>query len=346
MGIVQAAKRRCGVKYMHSSQAAEENGEQLDKRTESADFSLLYIGGEGRSGSTVLEKALAAHPDVAAVGELKYLWKWGIKRQELCACGKTVPDCEFWSGVGQRMFGPEGFESAEAKRLFEDYETVSRNWRMGSVYLTTVMPHSRARLKRVRGLLATLYAAIAAEAGVSVVIDASKHPMHLAILMGAPGLRLSVLHLVRDPCGVANSWSKEVPLPHDPTGQRTMGPHPTAVVVARWSLMNIAVSYVRHRHQGRLLRYEDFCREPKQTIAEILTSVGLDPSEVPETEGASIATSAGHGIAGNPARFGKDVITLTEDNGWRERFTFFKQAAIKTAVLPQALLYRYVGKPK
>ncbi len=307
---------------------------------------VLYIGGEGRSGSTVLEKALAAHPDVVAVGEIKYLWKWGILRNELCACGNPVPECEFWSAVGVRLFGPEGFASAEANGLLTDYETVSVNRRMFAAYWMPILPHSRRRLKRVRAMLTELFAAIAEEAGAKVVVDASKHPMHLGIISGAPNLKLSVIQLVRDPCGVANSWSKKVALPHDPTGERTMGPHPTAVVVARWSLMNIAVQYIRFWHKGPLLRYEDFCREPKKTIVDILTGAGLDPALLPETEGNAIATSAGHGIAGNPARFGKDVITLTEDNDWRERFSLVKQALIKTAVLPQVIQYRYLGKGK
>lgn len=307
---------------------------------------VLYIGGEGRSGSTVLEKALAAHPEVVAVGELKYLWKWGLQCNELCACGNPVPKCEFWSAVGERLFGDEGFDSPQAHQILTDYETVAVNRRMFAAYLMPVLPHSRRRLRRVRTFLTELYGAIAVEAGASVVVDASKHPMHLGIVSRSPNLELSVVQLVRDPCGVANSWSKKVALPHDPTGKRTMGPHPAAVVVARWSLMNIAVQYVRYRFRGPLVRYEDFCREPKETIARILGFVDLNTDQLPETEGHEIALTAGHGIAGNPARFGKDVITLTEDNDWRQKLPLAKRALIKTAVLPQAIQYHYIGKPK
>lgn len=306
---------------------------------------LVYIGGEGRSGSTVLERALAAHPDVVAVGELKYLWKWGILRNEFCACGNPVPECVFWSAVGRRLFGPEGFGSAEAVSVLSDYEVVSANRRMFAAYLMPVLPHSRRRLRTVRRFLTELYAAIAAEAGVSVVVDASKHPMHLGIVSGAPNLDLTVIQLVRDPCGVANSWSKKVPLPHDPTGQRTMGPHPAAIVIPRWSLMNIAVQYIRYRFTGALIRYEDFCRDPKSTIATVLTAAGLDPGLVPDTGTDAIVLAAGHGIAGNPARFGQDTITLTEDDDWKQTFPLFKRVAIKLAVLPQAIQYRYLGRP-
>jgi hypothetical protein len=328
---------------MSSTRAFAGQGQNGDDTTERT-VQLLYIGGEGRSGSTVLEKALAAHPEVVAVGELKYLWKWGLQRNELCACGDPVPTCEFWSAVGRRLFGDAGFASPEARRVLAQYETVAANRRMFAAYLLPFLPHSRRRLRQVRTFLTDLYSAIAEEAGVSVVVDASKHPMHLGIISRSPGLRLSVVQLVRDPCGVATSWSKRVALPHDPTGRRTMGPHPTAVVVARWSLMNIAVQYVRYLHPGPLVRYEDFCRRPKQTIGRILGGAGLDPAELPETEADQIPLTAGHGIAGNPARFGQDVITLIEDDAWREKLSPIKRTLIKAAVLPQAIQYHYVGR--
>ena len=35
---------------------------------------VLFIGGEGRSGSTVLERLLSANPESCAIGEGKYLF--------------------------------------------------------------------------------------------------------------------------------------------------------------------------------------------------------------------------------------------------------------------------------
>ncbi|MEM7275059.1 MAG: sulfotransferase [Actinomycetota bacterium] len=305
---------------------------------------VLYIGGEGRSGSTVLEKALAAHPDVVAVGELKYLWRWGIKRNELCACGNPVPECVFWSAVGRRLFGPDGFASEQAAAALSEYEVVAANRRMLASFLTPILPSSRRRLARVRDFLGDLYAAIAAEAGASVVVDASKHPMHLSVVFRASAVDLRVVQLVRDPCGVTNSWSKKVALPHDPTGTRTMGPHPASVVVPRWALMNLAVQYIRLLRTGIVVRYEDFCREPRETIARILRLAELDPALVPDTGTDAIVLTAGHGIAGNPARFGADEITVTEDTAWRSAVPRAKRLAIKTAVLPQVIQYRYLGR--
>ena len=45
---------------------------------------VLFIGGEGRSGSTVLERLLAAQPETCAVGELKNLFE-RVWRMANCA---------------------------------------------------------------------------------------------------------------------------------------------------------------------------------------------------------------------------------------------------------------------
>jgi hypothetical protein len=304
---------------------------------------VLYIGGEGRSGSTVLEQALAAHPHLVAVGELKYLWKWGLQNSELCACGRPVPECEFWAPVGRRLFGPEGFASPAAADILDEYEQVASNWRMFDAFLTPLTPSAKQRLERVRGFLADLYRAIGAEAGRPVVVDASKHPMHLAIVRGCPDIDLTVVQLVRDPRGVVNSWSREVALPHDPTGQRTMGPHPASAVVVRWVLMNLAVQWIRSTTKGITVRYEDLCLDPKPTLQRIFQAADADPELAPPVKGRSLPVAPGHGIAGNPSRFGDSQVVLTEDNSWRSRLPRPKQVAVTVALWPWMLAYRYLG---
>jgi hypothetical protein len=310
---------------------------------------LLYIGGEGRSGSTVLEQALAVHPDITAVGELKYLWRWGLGRNELCGCGEPVRQCPFWTGVATRLFGPEGFDSPEAAERFNEYEAVAANRGMFAAYLTPVRPSARRRMTRVGDFLGRLYQAIADEAGVSVVIDSSKHPMHLAVVARIPDADLKVIQLVRDPRGVVTSWSKKVPLPHDPTGERTMGPHPASVVSIRWMLTNLAVDHIRRLRGGTVVRYEEFCMEPKRVLDELVDLAGLDPSGITPVDGEdsdrTVSLAGGHGIAGNPVRFGGTTITLREDTRWRKDLSTAKRVAVKAALLPQLIQYRYIGRP-
>ncbi len=58
---------------------------------------LLYIGGVGRSGSTLVERVLNEAPEVHAMGETHHLWERGITADQLCGCGIGEP-----TGRGRR----------------------------------------------------------------------------------------------------------------------------------------------------------------------------------------------------------------------------------------------------
>lgn len=66
----------------------------------------VYICAAGRSGSTLLDLLLGAHPDAVSVGELTHLPK-NISINSRCTCGSQVSECTFWrqlvNEIGQRM---------------------------------------------------------------------------------------------------------------------------------------------------------------------------------------------------------------------------------------------------
>lgn len=89
---------------------------------------LVYIGGYGHSGSTLLEYLLAAHPKVLACGEVaSALRERG--RKERCTCGRTAKACPVW---GELQSSPdalddwthEGLALALLERAREDYDIV------------------------------------------------------------------------------------------------------------------------------------------------------------------------------------------------------------------------------
>jgi len=65
---------------------------------------LVYIGGYGRSGSTLLEYLLAASPDVVACGEV-LTYAQGLAAP-LCSCGKPREACSVWGPLIDAV-GPE-----------------------------------------------------------------------------------------------------------------------------------------------------------------------------------------------------------------------------------------------
>jgi len=48
---------------------------------------VLFIGGLGRSGSTLLDRMLGRLDDVWSVGELVHLWERGLSQNNRCGCG-------------------------------------------------------------------------------------------------------------------------------------------------------------------------------------------------------------------------------------------------------------------
>ncbi|MGH2812195.1 MAG: hypothetical protein ACRDI1_05730, partial [Actinomycetota bacterium] len=79
---------------------------------------VLYIGGAGRSGSTLLDLMLGQLPGFFAAGELKYVWDRGLLRNELCGCGSSFRECPFWTAVGTEAFGGwDALDAAEVSRL-------------------------------------------------------------------------------------------------------------------------------------------------------------------------------------------------------------------------------------
>ncbi|MBT8240919.1 MAG: sulfotransferase, partial [Acidimicrobiia bacterium] len=57
---------------------------------------VLFIGGLGRSGSTLIERLLNEYPDVFAIGESVHIWERGLRDNELCGCGVPFDRCVFW----------------------------------------------------------------------------------------------------------------------------------------------------------------------------------------------------------------------------------------------------------
>ena len=65
---------------------------------------VVYIAGSGRSGSTLLERALGEIPGFVNVGELIDLYRRTAADGERCGCGEPFAQCPFWSRVGDRAF--------------------------------------------------------------------------------------------------------------------------------------------------------------------------------------------------------------------------------------------------
>ena len=83
---------------------------------------VLFLGGLGRSGTTLLERVLGELPGVCPVGEVVHLWQRDLRDGDRCGCGIPFADCEFWTRVGKLAFG--GWDAVDVDRVLHLRHTV------------------------------------------------------------------------------------------------------------------------------------------------------------------------------------------------------------------------------
>ena len=174
----------------------------IDPETSTGAPTVLYIAGVGRSGSTLLDTLLGQLDGFVSVGELRNLWLRGLTDGWPCGCGAPVRECPFWSAVLEAAFGSAGSVSVEAMRELQAHTVRTRH--LPALWWSTAHGPSDS-VKRYGEVLSRLYHGIAEVSGARVVVDSSKHPSDALVASTLKGLELYVLHLVRDPRGVAFS---------------------------------------------------------------------------------------------------------------------------------------------
>jgi hypothetical protein len=302
---------------------------------------VVYIAGSGRSGSTLLERAIGAIPGFVNVGEASNLFRWVAPLGERCGCGELFPDCPFWSAVGARAFG--GWDREHMAVVHQLQDRVVRQRRMPQLM---ALPHGRQRFRddhaRYGEVHASLYRAIAAEAGADYVVDASKLPVQ-ALALARSGIDVRVIHLVRDVRGVAYSLGKQhVIRPQAIRETDVMTHYAPANAAARWVACQSETELLKRCGLPvTRMRYEDFVRQPRSSIETALTDLGLPPtpSGLAHIGEGSIVLGKSHGLSGNPSRFREGTVTLRADEEWRSQMSA-RDRGIVTAI-GLAYLLRY-----
>src|SRR5829696_4047947 len=238
---------------------------------------VLYIGGHGRSGSTILAQTLGQIPGFVNVGELWLIWSRGLQHNESCGCGHPFYSCEFWRAVGDEAFG--GWDNVDVDKMVAFMSYLKRQRRAPHYALTAKIGLRSGKINTLLEeggpILERLYRAIQRVSGAGVIVDSSKRLPYAVLLSLLPFADLRIVHLVRDSRAVAYSWSR-IKESHAVVGGRHM-PRLSPLQASRaWSLQNYSYSFLTGFARLSRLRYEDFVRDPAFHLAETLIRVGFD----------------------------------------------------------------------
>ena len=300
---------------------------------------VLFIGGLGRNGSTLVDRVLGQTPGVVAVGELVFLWQRGLLAGERCGCGRPLRDCPFWTEVGERAF--DGWDRLDVAAIGRLQHAVDRNRYIPLMRWPWLSSRYRRRRDRYAGLMSRLYDAIAVTSGAELVVDSSKHASTAALVSRVPGVEATVVQLLRDPRGVAWSWSKRVGRPDTgdtPSEMARLGP---VRVALRWQAYNLLLAWVRPPGPS-VLRYEDFADRPAHAARQLLRGAGMPGPFLPQFVGErTVKLATDHTVAGNPLRFATGELEIRADDEWRVAMPRWRRALVTGLAFPTNIRYRY-----
>ena len=128
---------------------------------------VLYIVGCGRSGSTILSRALGEIDGFFGAGEIRYLWAESHRGTRLCGCGQSLRECPTWSSILDELHAPN--VDAEIERLAK-YEEVIKTRHLPLLLNGSTARRAADKLGSYIEDLGRLYLTIGRRTGVRVIV--------------------------------------------------------------------------------------------------------------------------------------------------------------------------------
>jgi hypothetical protein len=319
---------------------------------------ILYISGPTRSGSTLLARLLNEYPGIASVGEVVSLdvalqscrlqarargdgdsifvpndaAEDAARRfSALCGCMLPLQDCPIWSQVEASVFGdPPNYSSW--------------NWDTRRPSLRRLLFNgSRGWLERDARSLSevaeAVYRELARLTRARVIVDDSKTPLYGYFLSNQPWADVVPVRLVRDPRGMAASWSR-AKLDAGVEGGE-FSTHAVSFSSAHW-LKRVMLADRLFR-ESVVVRYEDLAAAPMQTARRLLDAAGFEAESPERCPAGTVRFGTNHILASNPDKFERGEVDIRPPSDWSQVLGPGARGVVTAATFP--LLRRYGYAP-
>jgi hypothetical protein len=266
---------------------------------------IIYIMGDGRSGSTILSIILGNHPDIASVGELH---RWPEFQGQTKPGDEKLENKRFWEDILAHYCAlgssPDFENLALLQEDIEDYQQFFK------VLLSKDTQDSEA----YKNYLKQLFEAISCVADRQIIVDETKKPGRAYKLLKHKDFDTRVIHLVRDPRGVV--WSQ---LKKD-VEHKSKHPLTTMAHYNIKNCMGLLVNWLTPNQSILRIRYEDLVAVPEKTLGNIGKFIGISMEPVQQKIRSGESLWVPHLIDGNRIRK-KDKINLRFDLEWQRKLT-------------------------
>ena len=305
-----------------------------------SDITVVYIAGQGRSGSTLLDLLAGRLDGWFSMGEFRLFWH-AVRDEYRCACGEPVLECPVWSDVLARS------QTAAVTDVLADLKATVRFRRVPGLLAPALLGSHRAARDRSARALGDVYRAVAESTGASVLVDSSKDPIYGLLLRGAPGIKLHVVHLVRDPRAVAWSWQRKRVRPEVVEREAYQPVYSALHTSLEWDLRNALVHVLGRGAAGYArVTYEALVDDPAGALARIERAVTGTGDGGADAAAALAAATGGvelvnHTVAGNPMRF-EGAFAVKPDEEWKHALGRRDRRLVAALTWPLLRWYGYI----
>ena len=302
---------------------------------------VLYVGGWGRSGSTLLDRMLGQIPGFCSLGEVREIWQSGLQQNRPCGCGVPFRSCPFWTDVGERAFG--GWDRVDPARAWRLWWTFDRPWALPLLMAPARALPSMPKLNAYLRLLRRLYLAAARASGATVLIDSSKLVTHALLARRVPEVDLRFVHLIRDSRAVAFSWGKRIQDRATQGAPIYMERYSPASSAIRWLLYNEPARLMRSLGPYRLVRFEDLMADPRTEVRKLVQGIGGTAAspDLSFIGDGQVVLQTNHTVDGNPMRFAVGPVPLRPADEWEDGLSAAGRWSVTALTLPRLRSYGY-----
>ena len=300
---------------------------------------VLNITGWGRSGSTILGSVLGNCQNFFFGGELRNIWKLSLLNDRLCGCGVSLKECSFWKEVFDKGFG--GIDNVDAKQILKKIQ-ISYYSRLAPIKF---LPFGEQYFRSLALSLTEaekLFLSIQEVANCKVIVDTTKSPLWGYLLSLMDNLDVYVIHLIRDPRGIAYSRQKKIIQP-DKEKTIYLERFNSFDSSFKWDMRNLVSEYLWKKNKNKyfMVRYEDFAREPKAVINKILNFISESNVSTPFISENEVELSTNHSVWGNPSRFKTGKVELKADDEWKSKLNNIDKFLSTACTFPLLSKYGY-----
>lgn len=304
---------------------------------------LLFVVGMARSGSTLLTALLNRADGFAGLGETHVYWELA-GGEERCGCGESLAECPVWGSLYRAQL-ERGLDLEEMRDSFRAFVRPRPSSQLRGLRAQRGGP-GRARLARYMEETEATYSWLEERTGSAVLVDATKLPTAADLTAAAMPMDVYLLHLVRDPRGVAHSLARQ--RRERAGGAPGLGSLSYLAAAARaaldWTLRNAYAEAKLRRSSARRytrLRFEDLTREPRATVARLLEFVGADPAPEVFVSEDTVELGENHILTGNSVRFKRGPVRVAPADTWQAEMPLGARVLTTLLTLPLLVLYGY-----